>query len=1310
MATASPGTDTLAVARWGDGEDGSKSDRYLAERLAAAGADVKGVAVATFVLAAAVGTLLWLAVGVAADHWLFVGGVPAWARWCWLGVGLVALTAAIVRWIVPLVRYRVNLVFAARAIERDYPELHNDLVNTVLVKARPDATVAPVVRSLERRAAKRLAHVPTDGVIDRTTTLRLALALAALVVAATLYGLLAPKSLLTTAARLVAPWARITPPTRVAIDTPRLAWRRPGEPPDEVNHVTRELQAADGVVRVVRGRQLVVSATVRGLRGDERPTLVVRPTEGGDRGWDAVMAAGTAGPGGQERHVAVLPDDVRGLEDPLDVVIAAGDARTEPLRIDVVDTPSLLVREVRYEYPAYTARAPETVAWQGDLRAVEGTTVAIVAEANGPLEAAWIDFDCDGTNDLELSVGRQEPHRATGRFRLRLDADRARPWHETYRLVFVPGGSGGTRADPITEHIEYRIEVLPDLAPEVTIESPREPVVAVPPDAPVAIAVRALDPDFGLARVAIELRLKGEPPLPARPLLEEPRGGPFRGTTRLVPREIGAGPGAAIEYRAVAIDTRPEEPNVAATRWQTLRVDATAPPPRQPDVPPAGAERPREESPRTDGKPSERPADVPRRDDARDDRRDKPDDTPQNTPQDSARGGPREEPRDGPKDDRKDAGTSADGQPGAPRPAASAPDTVNDGAERPQDGAASREPGGARQRDEQRRPGAEPDAAPPPGGQPQRGDTPPGQPDATGDPQQGGGQERGGSASKGERAADGQRGQTGERSEDRGALAADGTNDGEAMERILEHKKREERGRQGEAPREPSTGRDGKADDARQPDEGQSGAGAQSQRGGREGGEQGSPTPGQQGGAGGEDRSDMKRPSAETGGREPGQAGDGRPGPQGEAKPGEGKPGEGKAGEGQPEQGNPGAGQAGAGRPDNAGQGPQGEAKPGEGKRGEGQPGQGKPGADDGQRGGVTPDQAQPGEAGSAQSGQGRPGEGKSDAARPGDPGQGTPGAGKRGEGRPGKGEHEEGQAGEGKPGADDGQGGAGKPGQGQRGEGKSAEGRPGADDGQPGVGTPDERQPREGGAGEGKQGEGQPSDGQGGQGQGKPAQGRSGEDRPDRGQPGQGKPGEGKPGEGKPGEGKPGEGKPGEGKPGEGKPGEGKPGEGQGATPAGTEPAGSSVGAGGTTGGNRGEGPAATADSAAPERREMEWTDTDLSHARNAADLALEHLRKNVAAGRTDVLDRLGWTPEQARAFLERWQEMRRLADSPDPRQRGEFERTLRSLGLRPEGVRSSRDAPSDTKGGQAEGRRSRPPSSYREQFEAYLRGTAGE
>ena len=122
--------DPLAVRPWGrDAIEGSKSEQYLARRFAAAIADFKGMVVATFLLAAAVAAVAWVLVGVLVEHWLVPGGLPAWARWAWLATGVGVAVAAAVRWIVPLVRYRVNLVFAARAIERDHPELHNDLVN-----------------------------------------------------------------------------------------------------------------------------------------------------------------------------------------------------------------------------------------------------------------------------------------------------------------------------------------------------------------------------------------------------------------------------------------------------------------------------------------------------------------------------------------------------------------------------------------------------------------------------------------------------------------------------------------------------------------------------------------------------------------------------------------------------------------------------------------------------------------------------------------------------------------------------------------------------------------------------------------------------------------------------------------------------------------------------------------------------------------------------------------------------------------------------------------------------------------------------
>ena len=125
-------------------------------------------------------------------------------------------------------------------------------------------------------------------------------------------------------------------------------------------------------------------------------------------------------------------------------------------------------------------------------------------------------------------------------------------------------------------------------------------------------------------------------------------------------------------------------------------------------------------------------------------------------------------------------------------------------------------------------------------------------------------------------------------------------------------------------------------------------------------------------------------------------------------------------------------------------------------------------------------------------------------------------------------------------------------------------------------------------------------------------------------------------------------------------------------------------------------------------ERREMEWNAQSADQARNAANLAIEHLRRSLAEGRDDVLDDLGWTRDQALAFLRRWEAMQQMAQSDDPGQRTQFDRAVLSLGLRPDGIQRSRDLPADARGGQAEGRRTRPPTDYREQFKAFMQGTS--
>jgi hypothetical protein len=1206
MATASHSTaEPLAVGGWSDdGEADSKSERYLARRLAAATADYKGVALTTFLLGAGVAALVWVACGVVLEHWLVAGGLPRWARWIWLLTGLAAIVAAGIRWIVPLVRYRVNLVYAARVIEREHPELHNDLVNTVLVKAHPEGNAASVVRSLEQRTAKRLSAMPAEAVIDRSLAVRLAYALALFVGLACVYSLAAPKSMLATAARLLAPWARVAAPTRVRLEPPLLRWRMPGEAPavalpgaggeagsgsDAAD--TRSIKVDAGGATLVRGRQLVVSSVIHGLRHDERPFVAVTPlldsgaVDGAAMPWRAEMTRIGGQSGAGQRYAAVLPDAARGLDQSLAFTIHAGDARSEPVRVALVDSPTLLVREVRYEFPAYMGRESETVAWQGDLRAVEGTRVVIIAESNQPLESAWIDFECDGSRDLKLKVGASDLARATGSFVLQMNADRSAAEHASYRLLFQPRGTAlAGREQMEVEKLEHRIEVLADLAPEISIEEPRESPARVPPGAPVTVRVRALDPDFGLARVGIETRVQGGAAQPEIVLPRSERRGAFNGVLQLVPERLGAGAGSKLEYRGVAVDTRPSQPNVAHTPWKLLQIDASAPP------------RPPEKSaPRAnDRRQGDRDGDS---GDAADDGQGSPDNR-EGAPGEEASGGSPEAAGEQSPNERsqQNGGRSGGSQQKSPQQNDRQPNSSQQGEPQPgqergaasgsQQGGKQPQAGDNKQRGSSQGQGGESGGTGGPGkgrgaegnggsgnqsdgkqGDGKQGDG------KQGDGKQGGDGQQNGKTSAGKQASDDQSGkgnaggrgtagksQSGQsegqqsegkqgngQQEPRSAVAADGTNDGEAMERILEHRRQ----------------------------------------------------------AGGEDSGGMKPGNTTAGGNEANKTAAGK---QAGSMPKGGSNGE-KNGEQQ----------SGERQGDPSDQTQQGQGQQGQGQQGQGQQGQGQQGQ---------------GQQGQGQQGQGQQGQGQQ--------GQGQQGQGQQGQGQQGQGQQGQGQQGQG-------QQGQGQQGQGQQGQGDAAGGSAEDDSGQQQGGKPAAGPAGQGGA----RAMGDPN--QQGEAGGKPS-----------GQQAAGPPPEGA----------------------------------SQSSPVGG--GGWSEGAAAPQGGPVAEGP--------PPSRETEWGAQELENARNAADLAIEHLRNTVESGRTDVLDELGWTRDQARAFLERWEAMRRQAESPDVQKRGDFERVLRSLGLRPAGVQSSRDVPADAKGGQAEGRRSRPPSDYRERFKAFLQGTSGE
>ena len=243
------------------------------------------------------------------------------------------------------------------------------------------------------------------------------------------------------------------------------------------------------------------------------------------------------------------------MEQDLVYWIEAGDARSRRFKVTVFERPTIVVQQVRYEYPAYTGVPTAEVGNTGDIRGLEGTQVTIEALANQPIKTAYVDFDADGRSDLKMTV---DGDRATATFTLALRRDRRTPRHGSYVLRFTTA-DGRTNNDPP----KYRHRGDARLRSRSAHHAPEEPELTVRVDQMVLIGVEARDPDFALAARAAGgqgWRPRGD----ARRAADgRDRTGRSRAIQPFVPGDVKLKPGDVLEYWAEARDNRRPEANVA---------------------------------------------------------------------------------------------------------------------------------------------------------------------------------------------------------------------------------------------------------------------------------------------------------------------------------------------------------------------------------------------------------------------------------------------------------------------------------------------------------------------------------------------------------------------------------------------------------------------------------------------------------------------------------------------------------------------------------------------------------------------------
>ena len=248
---------------------------------------------------------------------------------------------------------------------------------------------------------------------------------------------------------------------------------------------------------------------------------------------------------------------------------------TRPYALDVVAAPTISVNSLEYKYPAYTGLLAQRVEQQGDVKAIEGTQVTIHALANEPIQSAYIDFDCDATLDQRMQI---DGVKARATFTAALLPDRLQAAHHSYQLVFK-NEAGQQNLQPV----RHQIEVTRNLSPEIQFVLPKKDEIDLPLNGAVDLEVVANDPDFALRRIKLSTA-NDKRPLAEVVLLDEVRRGQFVRKIHFTPGKLGLKAGDVVVYSATAEDNKDPLPNRTETPQRRIRLISPTPgktPPEQ---------------------------------------------------------------------------------------------------------------------------------------------------------------------------------------------------------------------------------------------------------------------------------------------------------------------------------------------------------------------------------------------------------------------------------------------------------------------------------------------------------------------------------------------------------------------------------------------------------------------------------------------------------------------------------------------------------------------------------------------------------
>ncbi|WP_437186061.1 hypothetical protein SH668x_003189 [Planctomicrobium sp. SH668] len=486
----------------------------------------------------------YLLVFAIVDQWVIPHGLSDSARLLLLSaLGLIALGWVGWKILYPWMQ-SINTLYAARQIEAAHPELKGSLLSWVNLRQAGHEISPSILSALEKRTAHEMSNANLEQAVDRKSLMRGSYVLFSIIVVLCLYTFFSPKNMSTTLWRALMPASSVSAATQTEIRNVK-----PG---------TTEVLARDHVQVVAElGGKIPEVVNLLFSTADRRfvnePIRMQRTDEEIPR-----FQATLTGDGG------------KGLMSDVTYRIEAGDARSATYEIRVNQPPSAEVIEVVYEYPRYMRLDPSTQPGN-TIEAWEGTFVTVRARANMPVKkgAVFCTEDETATESAEEypMVIRDDVLTARWQLRFRDDGTFARYYH----VQVWNERNQKNRAPTI-----YRIQIKPDLKPEITIVNPTEEITA-PANIHIPIALNARDPDFMLRRVSLKLAHNGEElAYPAPLFMAPPEKDEFKSVYRLKLNEIPLKAGDQIEYWAEAEDNF--EPfgkrlkNITRTQRQVIKI------------------------------------------------------------------------------------------------------------------------------------------------------------------------------------------------------------------------------------------------------------------------------------------------------------------------------------------------------------------------------------------------------------------------------------------------------------------------------------------------------------------------------------------------------------------------------------------------------------------------------------------------------------------------------------------------------------------------------------------------------------------